>query len=169
MPEAPAHRPDDVVPPRKLWSLATWLISHMYVDSRRLVTRAFGNSTGRTDLAVLAGLDEYGPISQALLGRRLGINLGDMVAVLKRLEVAGAILRTEDPSDRRRNAIEITPEGMEMLDRLGAASMSAQAELLEPLTDQEREQLIALLQRLVEHHRGYRRPGAAGAEGSRAL
>jgi len=142
-------------PPEKLWSLATWLVGHVFVDSRRLVTQAFGTSTGRTDFAVLAGLAQYGQISQALLGRRLGVNLGDMVAVLKRLEAEGWLTRSEDRQDRRRNTIGITNEGRAALARLEEAASAAQAKLLEPLSPEERSELVRLLQLVVDHHRNY--------------
>lgn len=152
--------PDEASPPEKLWSLTTWLLGHAAVDSRRLVAQSFGNSTGRTDLAVLAGLAQYGPLSQARLGRRLGINLGDLVAILKRLEADEMVERTLDRKDRRRYVIEITEDGRGMLSELEAAAAAAQDELLEPLSQSERQQLVTLLQRLVEHHRDYRREGA---------
>ncbi|WP_166533165.1 MarR family winged helix-turn-helix transcriptional regulator [Blastococcus xanthinilyticus] len=128
------------------------------------MTDAFGNSTSRTDLAVLAGLAEYGPVSQAVLGRRLGMNLGDMVAVLKRLEAQAWVTRREDPQDRRRHTIAITDDGAAALDRLEERALAAQAELLEPLSPPQREQLVTLLQTIVGHHRDYRRPegGASG-------
>ncbi len=156
----------EVSPPEKLWLLATWLLGHAYVDSRRIVTQYFGNSTSRTDFAVLAGLAQYGPISQALLGRRLGVNLGDMVAVLKRLEADGLVIRKEDREDRRRNTIEITGDGRSTLDRLEGVALAAQAELLEPLSEQERKQLVELLQVLVEHHHNYLRPSGEVGQGS---
>ncbi|UUT34603.1 MarR family winged helix-turn-helix transcriptional regulator [Microbacterium elymi] len=131
------------------------------VDARRFVAQSFGNSTGRTDFAVLAGLAQYGAVSQAILGRRLGINLGDLVAVLKRLEAKGSVVRQQDRNDRRRNAVEITPAGRVTLSELEAAAAAAQDEMLEPLSPNERLQLVALLQRLVEHHRGYQHAGDA--------
>ncbi|WP_165310874.1 MarR family winged helix-turn-helix transcriptional regulator [Microbacterium protaetiae] len=151
--------PEAASPPDKLWALATWLLGHAGVDARRFVAQSFGNSTGRTDFAVLAGLAQYGAINQAALGRRLGINLGDLVAVLNRLEMQGAIVRKKDQVDRRRNTVEITPAGRVTLSALEAAATAAQDELLEPLSPSERHQLVALLQRLVEHHRDYRRAG----------
>jgi DNA-binding MarR family transcriptional regulator len=151
-------QPEDAAPPERLWTLVSWLVGHVSVDSRRLVTESFGSAAGRTDFAVLAGIEQYGPISQALLGRRLGVNLGDLVAVLKRLESHGLIVRTEDEIDRRRNAISISGDGRTELDRLEQAALSAQAELLAPLTEQDRGQLVSLLQTLVEHHRSYQRP-----------
>lgn len=144
-------------PPERLWGLATWLLGHVAVDARRFVAQSFGTSAGRTEFAVLAGLAQYGAISQATLGSRLGINLGDLVTILRRLEAGGAIARRQDRKDRRRNVVEITPAGKLTLSELGSAASAAQDELLKPLSSNEREQLVDLLQRLVGHHRDYRR------------
>jgi DNA-binding MarR family transcriptional regulator len=141
-----------------LWCLTSWLVGHVDGDSRRLVTLSFGNSTDRTDFAVLAGVEQYGPLSQALLGRRLGVNLGDMVAVLKRLEARGLVVRGDDEQDRRRNSIGITEAGKKALISLEGTALAAQDELLKPLSQEERQQLVGLLQTLVKHHRNYLPP-----------
>lgn len=147
-------------PPEKLWKLATWLLGHAGVDARRLVAQAFGHSTGRTDLDALARLDQSGSLNKAALGRRPGTNLGDLVSVLKRLEADGSVERRPHPEDRRRNTIEITASGWTAMSELKAVD-AAQDELLESLSQSERQQLVALLQRSVERHRDYRRNGAS--------
>ena len=110
----------------------------------------------RTQYAVLAGLAEFGPSSQADLVRRIGIDRSDMVALLNRLESEGLARRAPDPEDRRRNSITITPRDSRTLRRLDARIRAAQAKLLEPLAPDERERFVELLQRLLEHHEGYR-------------
>lgn len=156
---AEAESSEAAAPPEKLWVLATWLLGHAVVDARRFVAQSFGSSNGHTDFAVLAGLAQYGAIGQANLGRRLGINLGDLVAILKRLETEGSVVRKQDRQDRRRNTVEITPAGQVRLSELETAASAAQDELLEPLSPSERSELVALLQRLVGHHRDYQRAG----------
>jgi DNA-binding MarR family transcriptional regulator len=47
-----------------------------------LVGDSFGRPGLRRHYAVLAGLDEFGPISQAALSRRLGVDRSDLVAAL---------------------------------------------------------------------------------------
>lgn len=101
---------------------------------------------------MLAGLEEFGPISQAELSRRLGYDRSDMVAVLNDLEREGLALREPDATDRRRNAIRITPEGAKTLLGLDDRVLHAQEALLAPLSVAERNQLAALLRRLVLHH-----------------
>lgn len=60
--------------------------------------------------------------------------------------------RAPDPADRRRNVVTITAEGGLLLDRLDALLASLQDDLLAPLAEPERRQLVELLTRLVEHH-----------------
>jgi MarR family transcriptional regulator, lower aerobic nicotinate degradation pathway regulator len=147
--------PPGHTPSKRLWVLPSWLLHQAASQARRLVGDAFGRPGARLHYAVLAGLDEFGPISQAALSRRLGVDRSDLVAALNELERDGLALRAPDESDRRRNAIRITPAGTAALHELDAKVHAAQDALLEPLTAAERAQLNALLQRLLEHHSGY--------------
>lgn len=149
--------PTAFVPSRRLWRLPSWLLNHLASHANRLVSSSFGRPGVRTRYAVLAGLDEFGPISQAGLGRTLGIDRSDMVAVLNDLEREGLALRAPDENDRRRNAIRITPTGTHALHALDDQVNAAQDALLAPLSQDERAQLNELLQRLLEHHTGYQR------------
>ncbi|MDN5744134.1 MAG: MarR family transcriptional regulator [Nocardioidaceae bacterium] len=144
-------------PPRRLWGQPSWLLAHVSTDAYRLVVQALGSPAVRTDYAVLAGLAECGPIVQADLGRRLGIDRSDMVAVLNRLEEQGCAARSTDPANRRRNLLTLTNEGEATLQRLDERIGDAQALVLAPLDASEQRELVELLQRLVEHHRGYER------------
>lgn len=145
----------DVAPSQRLWRLSSWLLNNAASRANRLVSH-FGGPGVRIRYAVLAGLDEFGPISQAELGRRLGIDRSDIVGVLNDLEYEGFALRAPDPEDRRRNAIQITTDGSLALHALDGQIDAAQAALLEPLTADERVQLDRLLQQLLRHHAGYR-------------
>ena len=144
-------------PPRRLWSQPSWLLAHVSTDAYRLVVQALGSPVFRTDYAVLAGLDECGPIVQADLGRRLGIDRSDMVTVLNRLEAQEFASRTPDPTNRRRNLLALTSDGETALQEWDAKIGAAQAQVLAPLDTNEKRVLVELLQRLVEHHRGYDR------------
>ena len=110
----------------------------------------------RTHYSVLAALDEFGPASQAALGRRCGIDPSDMVALMAVLTDDGLVERAPDPSDRRRNVVSITAGGRRRLGELATAVDGAQDALLEPLTASERADLVTLLTRLVAHDPGNR-------------
>jgi DNA-binding MarR family transcriptional regulator len=129
------------------------MLSRLAGRSYRLVVDRLTSAGVRRDhYAILAALEEFGPVSQATLARRLGIDRSDVVAVLNDLERDGLAVRGPDTHDRRRNAITITTAGSRTLRSLDGLVDEAQGALLEPLSAGERRQFNDLLQRLVEHH-----------------
>jgi DNA-binding MarR family transcriptional regulator len=107
---------------------------------------------GRADFAVLAALEEYGSLSQADLGRRLGLDRNEINGIVGRLVVGSHVDRQTDPSDRRRNTVTITPEGVRRLDELEKIAHDVQSELLKGLDESERQQLRSLLDRVLASH-----------------
>lgn len=101
---------------------------------------------------MLACLEEFGSLSQAEIGRRLGIDRSDIVALLNQLEDEDLVTRERDPRDQRRNAIGLTTTGKRRLRRMDRDVELAQDDLLEPLDATERQTLTTLLQRVVDHH-----------------
>lgn len=101
------------------------------------------------DLGVLLVIDRFEPASQQQVAERLGVDRTTMVAIVDALEDKGIIARHPDSEDRRRNVVELTPAGQDLLHRATAASDAAEAELLAPLTPAEGEQLRDLLARVL--------------------
>ncbi|MEC3980212.1 MarR family winged helix-turn-helix transcriptional regulator [Amycolatopsis sp. H20-H5] len=140
-------------PPARLRGKPSWLISQASAYGHRLVTEALATENARRyHYSILAALDEFGPASQATLGRRCGIDRSDVVAMVNELAAQGHLDRTPDDADRRRNVITLTATGRQQLTRLEALVTSAQHTLLDPLSADERRQLTGLLSRVVEHH-----------------
>ena len=98
---------------------------------------------------LLAALDQYGPASQADLGRHTGIDRSDVVAAVNELVERGLARREHDHADRRRNVITLTMRGADTLDRLDAVLDDVQNTVLAPLTSRERETLVRLLAKLT--------------------
>jgi DNA-binding MarR family transcriptional regulator len=145
------HPSADAMPSR-VAELPTWLISRAYARSHRLLGEGFATAGVRGyHYRLLAALEEFGPASQAALGRRTSIDRSDVVAALNDLAGRGLIERSPDPDDRRRNVITITPAGTEQLRELDAILAGVQEELLAPLSAAERTRFIRLLTRLLEH------------------
>lgn len=140
------------VPCQRLWVLTSWLLNQSASQANRMVGESLGRPGLRRRYAVLAGLDEFGPISQAALSRRLGLDRSDLVAALNELEGLGFALRAADQADQRRNTIRITPEGSDELERLDPLVLSAQDTLLAPLSAEQRGQLNQLLQLVLRRH-----------------
>jgi MarR family transcriptional regulator, lower aerobic nicotinate degradation pathway regulator len=140
--------------PARLRALPTFLLNQAALQAQRIGAETLAAvGAHRTHYAVLAALDEFGPASQAELGRRCGIDPSDMVALMARLTGDGLVERGPDPADRRRNLVSITRAGRRRLDELARTVAAAQDALLEPLSAAERERLTALLARIVEHVR----------------
>jgi len=139
--------------PSRLWQLPSWLLAQAALRGQRITARRFDVvGMRRQHFAILSALADGGPSSQAELARELRIDRSDMVAVIGELERAGMVRRARDASDRRRNAVTLTPAGVYALGQLDAQVEDAQRELLAPLSAAERAQLTWLLTRLVEHH-----------------
>ncbi|MFI7490953.1 MarR family winged helix-turn-helix transcriptional regulator [Micromonospora echinaurantiaca] len=144
--------------PTRLRTTPSWLLTQTAAHAGRLVSEGFGGIGARGyHYRILAALDEFGPASQADLGRRGGIDRSDVVATVNELAAKDLVVRAPDPADRRRNVITITPAGQRELRRMGETLAAVQDTLLAPLTATERGQLTRLLGKLLTHHR-QRRP-----------
>lgn len=128
----------------------TWLLSRANARSQRLLADAFAAEGVRGyHFRLLAALDQYGPASQADLGRHTGIDRSDVVATLNDLVRAGLAERAPDPTDRRRNVVTLTAQGATTLERLDAVLDGVQGAVLAPLTANERKTLVRLLAKLT--------------------
>ena len=101
------------------------------------------------DLGVLLVIDRFEPASQQQVAERLGVDRTTMVAILDALEAKGITARRADAEDRRRNVVELTPAGQDVLRQATLASDAAEAELLASLSPEEGDQLRDLLARVL--------------------
>jgi MarR family transcriptional regulator, lower aerobic nicotinate degradation pathway regulator len=144
--------PDDAVqPPARLRELVTWQASKASTLGARLFARRLPLGA-RADFAVLAALEEYGALSQAEIGRRLGLDRNDVNGILNRLENGHQVGRRPDPADRRRNVVTLTGDGRRYLEEIQRSTDAVQDELLVGLDTAERQQLRALLAKLLDSH-----------------
>ncbi|WP_326777840.1 MarR family winged helix-turn-helix transcriptional regulator [Streptomyces sp. NBC_01445] len=152
-----ADLPDDGArkTPDRLRRRASRLLSQLTARSDRLITEGLAQADARKwHYAVLASLQDFGPGSQATLSRRTGIYRSDMVGVLNELAKRDLVERAPDPDDQRRNIITISAKGRRQLRRLDTVLDTLHDELLAPLSPTERDQLVELLNRLLDHHAG---------------
>src|SRR2546429_5342462 len=104
--------------PARVKDRPTWLISRTFARSSGLLAAGFesyGRGLRSYHYRLLAALDEWGPASQADLGRGTGIDRSDVTAALAELESRRLLERSVDPGPRRRNIVTITPAGGEKL------------------------------------------------------
>jgi DNA-binding MarR family transcriptional regulator len=141
--------------PARLRELPSWLLGQNSLVARYLVGEHLAQlADHRYHFSMLAALEEFGPLSQAELGRRCGLDRSDVTAAVTDLEARHLLERRPDPSDRRRNTVRITEAGRAHLTELDQLVAKAQDELLAPLSPLERVALVQLLTRLTDHHAG---------------
>jgi MarR family transcriptional regulator, lower aerobic nicotinate degradation pathway regulator len=144
---------DELQPPARLRRLTSWQANKVSTLGARMTARHMPLAA-RSDFAVLAALEEYGPLSQAGLGRRLGLDRNDVSGIVTRLANGRHVDRQADPASRRRNVVTITASGKRYLEEIQRHADAAQDELLAGLDPAERRQVNELLAKLLSSHRG---------------
>lgn len=108
--------------------------------------------------AILNALLEDPGEDQVTLARKVAFDPATFGSVITRLEARGWVRREPDAGDRRRKLLWVTEEGAEAARRMKRPVGKVQARILEPLDEAEREQLVALLDRLVASHENVASP-----------
>jgi DNA-binding MarR family transcriptional regulator len=141
---------DVVNAPDRLRSLPSWLLGQASMEARRVVGQVLAaEGLHRSQYALLASVEQFGPLSQIALSERSGLDRSDVVRWVDELADHGLVERTRDPDDRRRNVISITDQGRHRLAVLDTRLGRAQDELLAGLSTSDREQLVLLLGRVL--------------------
>lgn len=143
---------DELRPPARLRRLASWQANKVSTLGARMTARHMP-LTARAEFAVLAALEEYGTLSQADLGRRLGLDRNEVSGIVTRLQRDHRVDRQVDPVNRRRNVVTLAPAGRRHLEEIQRHADAAQDELLAGLDPAERRQLNALLAKVLSGHR----------------
>jgi DNA-binding MarR family transcriptional regulator len=148
-------RPSPPVPrlPEELLASTTFLLKLLgYAVKGRTIQAYVETGLHPYHYAILLLLGERACETQGSIADALGYDRGQLVGLLDELEQQGLVERRRDPKDRRRHVVRLTSEGKGMLRRLRAVADQIEDEFLDPLSDQERTNLHALLLRLAERH-----------------
>jgi DNA-binding MarR family transcriptional regulator len=141
--------------PALLMTKPTWLISQVSTYAHGVMAARLGEAGARGyHFRVLAALAEFGPASQASLGRHAEMDPSDITATVRELAGAGLVRRATDTDDRRRNVITITDAGLTRLRELDGILTAVQDEVLVALSAGERSVLTGLVKRLLDRASG---------------
>ena len=100
---------------------------------------------------ILILLRETSGMTQKALTARLGVQPGSASEVLNKLEQAGLISRTPSEIDHRTMDIRLTPEGDVLAQKAAARRTERHEQMFAVLSVEEKETLIALLERVNAH------------------
>lgn len=138
------------MPVTRVASASTWLLSRANSRAQRLLAEGFA-AFGLRPLhyRALAALAEYGQLSQAELGRHLGLDRKDVALTVDALADRDLVDRAADPTDRRRNIVTLTDKGSDLVPQLDRTLEAVQEHVLAPLSAAEVRQLRAMLAKLI--------------------
>jgi len=127
-----------------------YLLKHVQLRFSELTGSALApfGITGR-QVAVLRATDSPHPLAQGEIARRMGIDRTTMVALIDELQERDLVRRRQDPGDRRRNVVELTDAGRDVLRKAVQAAGEAERTFLGPLPPAEAEQFRNALRALL--------------------
>ena len=144
------ERPDLDVSPMGVIGRLNEASSLIARDRLAPVFARFGLQSGEFD--VLATLRRSGApyaLTPTELYEATMVTSGAMTARLDRLEKAGLVQRAPHPSDRRGVVVQLTANGLALVDEALGAHVANEHEILAGLTREERESLAKLLEKLI--------------------
>ncbi len=106
-------------------------------------------------VGALIELRDRGELTQQSLCGQLHLDPTNLVAILNELEERGYATRRRDPEDRRRHLVEVSEQGIAVIEEVSAVMDSVEEDLLDGLDPGEREQVEGLLTSMWERSGGY--------------
>lgn len=130
---------------------------HLIRRAQQLAVAIFNEETAAFEVtpvqfAILNALMADPGEDQVTLAAKVAFDAATFGSVIGRLEAKAWVRREPDALDRRRKLLWLTPEGQDAALRMKRAASRAQTRILGPLDAHEREQLVALLEKLVAGH-----------------
>lgn len=142
-------RPDVDLAPMQIFSRID-RIAQLLDLHRRRTFQAHGLESWEFD--VLAALRRAGApyrLSPGRLLRETHVTSGTMTNRVDRLAAKGLVHRAQDPRDGRGVLVELTDDGLALVDRALVALVDLEARLLSQWSPAERDELVSYLRRLL--------------------
>ncbi|MGI9482729.1 MAG: MarR family winged helix-turn-helix transcriptional regulator [Hyphomicrobiales bacterium] len=127
---------------------------HLLRRCHQIAVAVFMNECRSLDLTplqfvALSALNHHGAMDHATLGGAAALDRTTVAVVVKNLTERGLVSTERSKADRRSKIIAITDAGRALFQSALPAVETAQKKILEPLSQAERETLVALLGKLA--------------------
>jgi DNA-binding MarR family transcriptional regulator len=133
------RQPDDEQPP-----LGFLLVRIGEAVDREFVTALTDLGLKPRHLRLLVLVDRAGQLSQRELAQQLGMDPGNLVAVLDSLEADGVVARARGERDRRQRLVSLTPDGKRQLAKALRATAAIDERVLAALPASRRQEYDAM-------------------------
>lgn len=122
------------------------------------VDRASIRQTGLnlTDFMILEALLHKGAMPVNTIAGKVLLTSGSMTTAINRLTEKGLVERRQDETDRRCFQVHLTAPGRKMIEAAYARHEQNLEEMVDVLTEAERDELVRLLKKLGRHSEGLR-------------
>jgi DNA-binding MarR family transcriptional regulator len=135
-----------------LLSLVGYNCRRAYLDIMPLFTERMAQYDLRTvDFSVLSLLNANPNITQKRLAQAINVSPPNMAILLDRLEQRGLLVRQRNPLDKRSQTLVLKPDGVRLCARAEQTASELECEATAALSNDERSQLLALLQKVFLH------------------
>jgi DNA-binding MarR family transcriptional regulator len=111
--------------------------------------------TGGAQHGTLFLIAALGPADQATVARALRLDKSSVSIIMSTLQARGLIERGDDPGDRRRLLVNVTPAGLQLLKEARPRIRRADQRVFEGLSSGARERFVGSLSHLVASHSGF--------------
>jgi DNA-binding MarR family transcriptional regulator len=126
------------------------LMSLMMALGRRMRQRQPGDEIDYSAFPLLKLLSHQGPMRLSTLAAVLGLDASTVSRHARQLEDRGLLERTLDPDDRRASRVAVSEQGNACLAKGFETRKQLMTHALDGWTDEERDTLRTLLDRLVQ-------------------
>lgn len=126
-------------------------INTVFERDRNRMLQTYGLTAVQMDLLrLLYDLRQEGrPINQRGIEEAMMLKNPTVTGILNRLEDKGLVRRVAHPQDRRFKVIELTDKAVSMRSEIFDTVLQNESKLTQALTQEEREQLAALLEKTL--------------------
>ena len=112
-------------------------------------TQAAGFDLTSVQYAALDAIGQQAAIDQASLAATIGFDRATIGGVIDRLERKGLVERVVSAQDRRARCLHLTPEGEQQLAACQPVVEALQADILAPLSKDERDVFLRLARKAL--------------------
>ncbi|MFW2003761.1 MarR family winged helix-turn-helix transcriptional regulator [Acinetobacter baumannii] len=121
----------------------------MSTGSTQIYSELFGISVTEWRIVSLLAVEQ--PIVAKRIAEAIGLDKATVSRSINRLEKEGYLYLNIDENDRRANFIELSAKGISLYNQVIDIALDREQKMLEPLTAEETEHFIRILNKLNQH------------------